>query len=338
MTSLPVTNNSASSADGIRQINLRTDLAALADLIELVFADSMNQGGRAAVREMRYLSQISMGISLVPGLNDLTHGINMGYVWIADGKLVGNVSVYPARQPDDDQTWVIVNVGVHPDYRRLGIATQLMRASLDFIRARGGQHAILQVASDNAGARRMYEHLGFREERAWILWRRSGSSRLPAAVGPEASTHIAHRRPSEWQLEYELAQRIRPNERGGLGWLRPLNRHQFRKSWLTHIADWMNMRSTERLVIRAVDESQILASLWIERSFLASTTHLTLLVDPEYQGLYEDILIGTAIRRFGGRSSALMIEHPADETTASEVLRGYMFRPQREMLHMRWDN
>ena len=128
MTSVPVQNNAR--IDGLRPVNLRTDLAQLADLIELVFADSMDQGGRAAVREMRYLSKVGIGISLIPGFNDLTQGINMGYVWIADGKLVGNVSIYPASRPNRN-TWIIANVGVHPDYQRRGIATGMMEASID---------------------------------------------------------------------------------------------------------------------------------------------------------------------------------------------------------------
>jgi ribosomal protein S18 acetylase RimI-like enzyme len=334
VTSVPAQNN-ATMDDGLRPVNLRTDLAPLADLIELVFADSMDQGGRAAVREMRYLSRVGAGISLLPGLNDLTHGINMGYVWIADGRLVGNVSIYPTHRPYR-HTWIIANVGVHPDYQRQGIATQLMRASMETIRARGGQHAILQVDVDNTTARHVYERLGFVDERAWILWRRSGSLRAPAPLA-EPHVHIAHRRRSEWEAEYKLAQRVRPTERGGLGWQRPLDISLFRKPLLRQVLDWMNMRSEERLVIRSADERRILASLWVETGFLTASTQLTLLLDPDWQEPYADVLMNTAVRRFSSRSTALMMEHPADDAHTSEVLRAYHFRPQREVMHMRWD-
>ncbi len=333
MTSVPVQNQS--SASGIRPVNLRTDLAPLADLMELVFADSMDQGGRAAVREMRYLSRIGVGISLLPGLNDLTHGINMGYVWVEDSRLVGNVSIYPTSRPYRN-TWIIANVGVHPDYQRRGIATHLMRASLDTIRARGGEQAILQVDSDNEAAGQLYERLGFVVERAWILWRRGGSLRIPPPI-TEQPVHITHRRHGEWQAEYALAQQVRPAEQGGIGWQRPLDISLFRKPLTKQIGDWLNMRAEERLVIRSDDERRLLASLWIESGLMTTSTQLTLMVAPEFRGVYDDVLVNTAVRRFSSRNTALSIEHPADETRTSDVLRSYQFRPQREVIHMRWD-
>ena len=332
MTSIPAHQNPVTSIEGLRPVNLGTDLAPLADLMELVFANSMDQGGRAAVREMRTLGQL--GASFLAGVNELTLGINMGYVWIADGRLVGNVSIYPARG-FQRKTWIIANVGVHPDFRRQGIAHSLMEASMELIRQRGGEQAILQVDVDNAAAQALYTGLGFVSERSWILWRRSTSLRPP--LPSETSLHITHRRAGDWQAEYTLAQRLRPQSKGGLGWQRPLDTRQFRKPILEQMTDWLNMRSVERLVIRSEDETQLLAAMWIERGFLGSNTHLTLLVEPEYQGDYDEVLINTAARRFSGRSQALMIEHPADETRTSEVLRDYAFRPQREVTHMRWD-
>ncbi len=254
MTSVPAQKNPATSVEGLRPVNLGTDLGPLADLMELVFANSMDQGGRAAVREMRTLGQL--GVSFLAGMNELTLGINMGYVWIADGRLVGNVSIYPARA-FKRRTWIVANVGVHPDYRRQGIALALMQASMDLIRQRGGEQAVLQVDVDNAGAQALYTGLGFINERSWILWRRSTAMRPPPPN--ETSLHIAHRRAGEWQAEYALAERLRPQSKGGLGWQRPLDTHQFRKPILEQLTDWLNMRSVERLVIRSEDESQVLA-------------------------------------------------------------------------------
>ena len=89
----------AFSRDGVRPVNLRTDLRPLADLIELVFADSMDSSGRSAIREMRYLSSLGYGLKLIARLNELALGISLGFVYVLDGKLVGNVSVYPANYP-----------------------------------------------------------------------------------------------------------------------------------------------------------------------------------------------------------------------------------------------
>jgi ribosomal protein S18 acetylase RimI-like enzyme len=336
VTTLSLPENTQTGADGLRPVNLRTDLAPLADLIELVFADSMDSSGAAAVREMRQLSRMGVGLGLLPGLNDLLQGISLGFVWVADNRLVGNVSVYPARWPGDHyRTWIIANVGVHPDYQRRGIATRLMQASMEMIRQRGGARAVLQVDADNDGARRIYERLGFITERTWTTWRRSSAARIPPPLNEQA-VFLSRRRRGEWQSEYDLARRLRPAERGGLGWQRPLHISFFHKPLWQQLGDLFNMRGMERIVIRSADESRILAALWIENGFLVSSTQLTLLVDPAYQGIYDEVLINHATRRYDTRS-ALVIEHPSDETITADVLRRYYFRPQREVVHMRWD-
>ena len=170
----------AFAQDGVRPVNLRTDLRPLADLIELVFADSMDSSGRSAIREMRYLSSLGYGLKLIARLNELALGISLGFVYVLDGKLVGNVSVYPASYPSGlGETWILANVGVHPDYQRRGIAGDLMRASLEMIRRRGAARVILQVNYDNEAALRLYERAGFVCERAWRVM---AAQRLSARV------------------------------------------------------------------------------------------------------------------------------------------------------------
>ena len=317
----------------MRPINLRSDLAPLADLIELVFASNMDSNGRAALREMRYLSRMGPGLNLFRRMNDLAIGVSLGYVWIQDGQLIGNVSVSPADWPRAlGSTWVIANVGVHPDYQRRGIARQLMEASLNMIQQRGGKRAILQVDADNIPALNLYKSLGFQIERQWTTWQRRNAARVPV-WRPHENIFIRHRRRNEWQNEMALAERIRPQVQGGLGWLRPLYPGQFRKSVLDLITDSMNLRSTERLVIYDEVTTQLLASLWIE-SIFAGRTRLTLLVEPVLQGEYDDILLTSVLRRLS--RNTLVIEHPDDETATIDVLRSYSFTPRRHAIHMRW--
>lgn len=335
MVSVSVSTNSAETADGPRPVNLRTDLGPLADLIELAFASSMDSSGRAAIDEMRALSRISAGQGLLANLNGLAVGIRLGYVWVAEGKLVGNVSVYPADWPSSlGRTWIIANVAVHPEYQRRGIARRLMQNTMNMIRQRGGTRAILQVDHDNAPARHLYHSLGFVDERGWTTWRRSSSAFVPPPLH-EQSVFITRRQPADWQQEYALAKRLRPFERGGMGWQRPLHPRLFRKSFVQRILDWINLRSVERLAIHSTDGSRILGALWIERGFAVTNTQLTLMVDPTYAGLYDDALIGTAVRRY--QKSPLMVEHPMDETLATPVLEHYRFHPRRSVIHMRWD-
>jgi len=320
------------SGNGLRPINLRTDLAKLADLIELVFADTMDSGGRAVLQEMRYLSRMGVGLNILSRMNEMAMGFSLGYVWEEAGQLVGNVSISPARWPSElGQAWIIANVGVHPDYQRRGIARRLMVASLASIRERGGKYAILQVDDGNEAALNLYHALGFVTERTWINWRRNSSSRfIPPPM--EATSYIRHRRRQEWKDEYALAERIRPFERGGLGWERPLHVQYFRKSIWQRINDWLNLRGREHLVIFDDDDKKLLASLWIDNNF-GSKTRFTLLVEPTLQGTYDDMLLNTAVRRYSRTS--LVIEHPADELATGQVLSRYHFIRQRQSVHMR---
>jgi ribosomal protein S18 acetylase RimI-like enzyme len=325
----------ANSATGnLRPVNIRTDLAALADLIEIVFADSMDFNGRAAVNEMRMMSRMGFALSLLAGMNDMTLGLSMGYVWVVDGKIVGNVSIYPANYPHEfGSVWIIANVGTHPDYRGRGIANDLMQASMEMIHKRGGSYAILQVDAENSVARRLYERLGFAYERGWTTWRRSPSARIPATMH-EVNAYITRRRPSEWETEYELAKRVRPFEQGGLGWQRPLHPRYFRPSLLRTINDWLSLRNVERLIIRDSAE-QILAALWIDNTLTASSTQMTLFVHPDYQGRYDDALLNNALQRYS--MTPLSLEHPADDTIITPILEHYRFTPKRTVMHMRWD-
>lgn len=329
-------SKSSSVSNGIRPVNLKTDLAPLADLIELAFADTMDSSGRAAIREMRALSRFGTGLGVLAGMNDLVQGIGLGYVWVEDDRLIGNVSIYPSNLPADMRNyWIIANVAVHPEYRGRGIARRLMEVSLDAIRKHGATRgrspkAILQVEQGNDAAYHLYDTLGFVEEGTWRHWRRSGTTRVPPQ---EHDAYIAQRRRDEWRAEYALAKRIRPN---GLGWQRPLHPRSFHRSLLGALNDMLNMRSTERLVIRSEDERQVLASLWIERAVAATSVQLVLMVDPDYQGIYDDALIHLAAQRYGMRTP-LMLEHPANDTLTSAVLERYHFHEQRTLVHMRWD-
>jgi len=323
---------SSSAEDGPRAANLRTDLAAIADLIETVFARTMDEGGRAAIREMRAMARLGPGLGLMARLNEMVLGIKMGYVWMDAGRLVGNVSVYPTTWPSElGETWIIANVGVHPQFQRRGIARRLMQLSLDMLALRGARRAILQVDHDNEAAIRLYENLGFIRERAWATWRRS--SLQPAPPLAEQGVFITRRRPSEWRAELALAERLRPAAQGGLGWLRPLHPQQFNPPWPKRLQQWLTMSSTERLVVRG-SHADLLGSLWIENSLGMLSTRLLLLADPDYPQVSEALLSST-VRRF--RTSQLLIEHPLDDRATNQELARCRFQRERTVWHMRWD-
>ncbi len=318
----------------LRPVDLQTDLAPLADLIELSFVNTMDDSGRAAIREMRTMSHLGITLSWLGRLNDLALGISMGYVWLEDDRLVGNVSIYPANYPADaGDTWIIANVAVHPHYQRRGIATHLMHAALNALRDKGAKRAILQVDYDNTNAIELYLKLGFIQERPFCTWERH-SLTAPPTSRHDAALFITRRRASEWEQEYTLAQTSR-SDLGGISWLKPLHPTYFRQTIWKQLAGWLTMNTLERLVIRNQDETRLRAALWVENTLASSRARLTLLADPHDFPDPVEALLTHVVRRF--RTSTLMLEHPYDDDEVTQLLRQHRFRAERIVWHMRRD-
>lgn len=80
--------------------------------------------------------------------------------WVAelDGRVVGLLVL-----------WMIVDeahiasLATHPEFRRQGIAKQLLVESLDRAYSEGARTALLEVRAGNAAARQMYQTFGFEE-------------------------------------------------------------------------------------------------------------------------------------------------------------------------------
>ena len=324
----------SSAFQGLRPVDLRRDLRPLADLIEFVFADAMDSSGRSAIREMRYLSHLGCGLRLISRMNDLALGISLGFVYIADGKLVGNVSVYPASYPKAlGETWILANVAVHPQYQRRGIARELVAASLDMIRRRAGARVILQVNYDNVAARRLYEGQGFRYEGAWRIWRRSGFVRAP--IG-DRGLAVAPSRASDWRAELALAQAARPNARGGIGWLKPVHEAEFHVPFWKRLFRLFSLSGVERLVIRDEAGRDVLASCWLESAAGFGSMRAWLFAAPKIDHTAcAEALLNYVVSRH--ERSTIHFEHPLDDDITNELLRRLQFKVSRELWHMRLD-
>ncbi len=70
-----------------------------------------------------------------------------------DGKIAG----FLVSRPVADKEREILNIAVHPDFRRLHVATELLQTELS---RHPGVH-FLEVRESNTAARHLYEGLGF---------------------------------------------------------------------------------------------------------------------------------------------------------------------------------
>jgi hypothetical protein len=132
-----------------------------------------------------------------------------------------------ARRGNTD-TWLVGNVAVLPEYRRRGIARNLIIAGLDFIREQGGTLAVLDVIDGNLPAYKLYESLGFEHYTSIIEMTRTAADtpQLPDVPSGYQIEKIALK---DWQIEMEMAKKTVPENVQGFD---PITDDRYKKSVL----------------------------------------------------------------------------------------------------------
>ena len=150
----------------LRPFDMRRDLGAVADLVELCFADTLDPDGRDYLRRMR---SAAGSPALLRTAKGWASAPMTGYVWVEDGQIVGNVSLIPyliqARR-----FYLIANVAVHPRHRRAGIARRLTEQAIEYVRERHVPAVWLHVREENQGALDLYTSLNFIERAVRTTW------------------------------------------------------------------------------------------------------------------------------------------------------------------------
>ena len=88
--------------------------------------------------------------------SELDHTWSLWLVALDDNNVVGYIGSQTAVDETD-----VMNVAVHPDYRRRGIAERLIGILVAELKDRGSRALMLEVRSSNAPAIALYEKLGF---------------------------------------------------------------------------------------------------------------------------------------------------------------------------------
>jgi len=205
------------STSHIRKVNVRQDLPAVADLIELCFATTLDEDGRNYLRQLRWTARDMAYLSWLQGAAERISTPLYGFVWEEDERIVGNLSLIPLFRRGKI-IYLIANVAVHPDYRRRGIARYLTQAALAHLQERGVDVAWLQVRDDNPAAYHLYWSLGFVEVARRTTWVGSPGFWLTRQL-PEGVT-VQRRRSQDWNQQAAWLRRAYPPE---IAWNLPLN-------------------------------------------------------------------------------------------------------------------
>lgn len=210
-----------SAKEHLRRLDMRRDLAKVADLVELCFAGTIDPEGKRYLDEMRKAAQSASLMGWASNLIDEAQMPPSGYVWEQDGRLVGNLSLIPISA-QRKRGYMIANVATHPEYRGRGIAMALTITALKHARERGADIVWLQVRDDNPSAIHIYEVNGFIERLRRTSWYNAAKLNQEP---PPAGIKVLHRQPGHWILQRQWLHSLYPPE---LNWHIPFDWNLFR--------------------------------------------------------------------------------------------------------------
>jgi ribosomal protein S18 acetylase RimI-like enzyme len=211
----------------LRMLDVRHDLLAVADLIELCFAQTMDEDGKIYLRQMRQAAQDANFLHWAGGLTDRSFVPLSGYVWEVDGRIIGNLTLIPLMR-QGRRVHLIANVAVHPDFRQRGIARALTETAVEHARQRQSSAVWLQVRQDNPPALHLYQALGFIERARRATWQAFPYMARKMKPLP-VSMVITNRRRHDWELQRTWLSDIYPPQ---VAWNLPLNMHNLKPAWL----------------------------------------------------------------------------------------------------------
>lgn len=229
----------------IRPLDVNRDMLAVAALIEECFASTLDPDGREYLYHIRRAVEDPALIRWVWTTDEEVSSPLFGYVWEEDGRIVGNLTLIPARK-DKEWVYIIANVAVHPDYRRRGIARQLTLRALDHLRQHHIRSAWLQVREDNPAAHHLYLSVGFAERSRRALW----LSSLPGVRPPHVpGVRVTGRRWRDWKCQREWLQRTYPSD---VRWNLSLSISRFNANPFYQFVQWMMGSNQRHWVARGV--------------------------------------------------------------------------------------
>jgi ribosomal protein S18 acetylase RimI-like enzyme len=259
---------------------------------------------------------------LSPALRDILHG----QVWEEDGQMVGFTN---ANRQGGTDIWYISAVGVHPEYRRQGIAQKLVQATISLIEEKGGSKIILDMTEGNTPAFNLYKKLGFEHY--------SSSGRYiftAAATPPKPDLSVGYTQEvieyTDWQSRYGLESRITPKP---LLKYEPVDQARYRRPLLARFLRPIVMAASglDRTDVVIRDPvGQVVAWAWYEtRTREGGVNTINILLDPAHPSLAEYLvqeLLFKALTESPGHHVEIIVPTWMEGVTAAIRDAGFDYR------------
>jgi ribosomal protein S18 acetylase RimI-like enzyme len=298
----------------IRKVNVNRDLPAVADLIEVCFASTLDEDGRNYLRHLRWAARDARYLSWLQGAAERVVSPLYGFVWEENGRVVGNLSLIPFIQRGQI-IYLIANVAVHPDFRRNGIAHQLTQTALAYLKKRGVSTVWLQVRDDNPVAYHLYRSLGFVDRLRRTTWMNSGNAPMSYRLAEGIS--IRRRRSSDWEQQLAWLRQTYPPD---VIWNLPLSLGRLNPNLANRFMNWLRGDEQEHWV--AVCNDRAIGCLAWEPTRMSNDS-LWLAVGNDHEAEAVQALLTQARFSLSGRGRPLAVNYPAGQASEAFMLAGF---------------
>ncbi|MFO7943166.1 MAG: GNAT family N-acetyltransferase [Anaerolineales bacterium] len=312
----------------IRPFDVRKDLMAVSDLVELCFAERLSRDGKALLRKMRKSARNKRFQQWAYHMAGRVSMPFTGFVWEDGGEVIGNLSLIPYHLSAGD-FYMIANVAVHPEYQRRGIGRALVRRALDFLRPRNLDGIWLQVDEGNQAAIRLYQGEGFRERTRRTTWFREPEEKVEDRIWQKpASLTVENRYAKHWNQHRKWLDEAYP---GQVRWHLPLKLSYLRGGILGFLTRMAYVRPEIRQWSVTVEGEFVGSLTW--QSSKRHSDWLWIAAPPGGDQLILEAFFSTFPQPFERR---VRLDYPADR--ANRSLEKYRFSPSRTLIWMKHEN
>lgn len=213
----------------LRPVDIRKDLDKIADLIQICFSQTMDEDGKAYLRQLRKSAEDARRLGWAASLVEENQIPITGYVWEENDQIIGNLTLIPLKK-HEEQIHLVANVAVLPPFRRKGIGEKLTQAAISYVQKKNCGSIWLQVRDDNPAAELLYRNLGFLERARRTTLHNFSGDPIPS---PTPGYDITGTSMADWNKQERMLENIYP---ATVVWNLPVNIPKFKPTLISQFS------------------------------------------------------------------------------------------------------